>query len=143
MVKEVDHDFVVDSCDSKCFIGDKRCGHKNWFRAELNHVGDYVAFPAVWWHHGICNIYSRNKIFFTAQLLATPCSDLTSMECSLRKSSIMKHTKGTVDASLVNTLMTDLYLNWDEEYSVTRFPPAKIFFRKIDRDKNYHILSLE
>ena len=53
----------------------------------------------------------------------------------------MKHTQGTLDASLVNTLMTDLYMNWDEEYSATNFPPAKNFFGKIDKDKNRHILS--
>jgi hypothetical protein len=53
------------SCNATCFIGDKRCAHKNWFNVELNHVEDYVAFPAVWWHHGICKIYSRNKIFYT------------------------------------------------------------------------------
>jgi hypothetical protein len=35
------------SCISKCFIGDQRCAHKNWFRVELNHAGDYVAFPTV------------------------------------------------------------------------------------------------
>ncbi len=105
-------------------------------------MGDYVAFPTVWWHHGICKIYSRNKIFFTAQLFATPCSDLASMERSLRKSSKMKqHAQGTLNASFVNTLMTDLYINWDEEYSATKFPPAKKFFGEIDRDKNCHILS--
>ncbi len=78
-------------------------------------------------------------MFFIAQLFATPHSDLGSMERSLRKSSNMKHTQGT--ASLVNTLMTDLYMNWTEEYSATNFPPAKNFFGKIDRDKNRHILS--
>jgi hypothetical protein len=36
--------------------------------------------------------------------------------------------------------MTDLYLNWDEDYSSTKFPPAKNFFGKVDRDKNRHIL---
>jgi hypothetical protein len=36
------------SCNSKCNIGDKRCAHKHFFWVELNNVGDYVAFPAVW-----------------------------------------------------------------------------------------------
>ena len=53
----------------------------------------------------------------------------------------MKHTQGKLDASLVNTLMTDLYMNRDKEYSATNFPPAKKFFGKIDRDKNRHILK--
>jgi len=53
----------------------------------------------------------------------------------------MKHTKEKLDASLVNTLMTDLYMNWDKKYSATNFSPAKKFFGKIDRDKNRHILS--
>ena len=104
-------------------------------------IGDYVAFPAVWWHHGICDFYLHNKMFFTAQLFATPRSDLGSIKHSLRKSSNMKHTQGKLDASLVNTLMTDLYMNWDKKYSATNFPPAKNFFGKIDRDKNRHILS--
>ena len=129
------------SCISKCSIGDQRCAHKNWFRVELDHAGDYVAFPTVLWHHGICNIYSHNKMFFTAQLFATPHSDLGSIDHSLRKSSNMKHTQGKVDASLINTLMTDLNMNWDKKYSATNFPQAKKFFGKIDRDKNSHILS--
>ena len=92
-------------------------------------MGDYVAFPAVWWHHGICEIYSCNKIFYTAQLFATPCSDLGSMKHSLIKSYKMKqHTQGTLQANLLHTLTTDLYLNWDEEYSAMKFPPAKKFF---------------
>ncbi len=37
--------------------------------------------------------------------------------------------------------MTDLYVNWDDQYSATKFPPAKKFFGDIDRDKNHHILS--
>ena len=53
----------------------------------------------------------------------------------------MKLTQGKLDASLVNTLMTDLYMNWDKEYSAKNFPPAKNFFGKIDRDNNHHILS--
>ena len=36
--------------------------------------------------------------------------------------------------------MTDLYLYWDETYSVTKFPPAKKFFGEIDEAKNCHIL---
>jgi hypothetical protein len=130
------------SCIAKCFIGDKICAHKNWFNVELNHVGDNVAFPTVWWHHGICNIHLRNKIFYTAQLFATPCSDLASNERSLRKSSKMKqHTEGTLKAPFLHTLMTDLYINWDEESSATKSPPAKKFFGDIERHKNRHILS--
>jgi hypothetical protein len=33
------------SCDAKCFIGDKRCTHKNWFNVELNHVETMLRFP--------------------------------------------------------------------------------------------------
>jgi hypothetical protein len=51
------------------------------------------------------------------------------------------HIQGKLDASLVNTLMTDLYLSWDEAYSVTKFPPATNFFGEIDKAKNRHILS--
>ena len=92
-------------------------------------MGNYVAFPAVWWHHGICDFYFPNKIFFTAQLFATPRSDVGSNERSTRTSSKMKqHTQGTLDAPFLHTLMTDLYVNWDEEYSATKFPPAKKFF---------------
>jgi hypothetical protein len=140
--KDVNGLRFAPSCDTKCFIGEERCAHEDYFRVELNNVGDYVAFPAVWWHHGICDFYLPSKIFFTAQLFATPRSDIASNERSMRNSSKMKkHIQGKLNASFVNNLMTDLYLNWDEEYSATKFPTAKKFFGDIDQAKNRHILS--
>ena len=129
------------SCESKCFIGDEKCAHEDLFRVELNQVGQYVVFPSVWWHHGYISINTPDNIIFTAQLFATPRSDIGSSQRSLRKTSNTKtYSQGTVDSTLVNTLMTDLYMNWDEDYSATKFPPAKNFFGKVDRDKNRHIL---
>ena len=57
------------SCESKCFIRDKRCAHEDLFRVELNKVGQYVVFPSVWWNHGYINIYSSDNIFFTVQFI--------------------------------------------------------------------------
>ena len=129
------------SCESKCFIGDEMCAHADLFRIELNQVRQYVVFPSVWWHHGYINIYSPDNIFFTAQLFATLRSDLGSSQRSLRQMSKTKsNSQGTVRSILVYTLMTNLYINWDEEYSTTKFPPAKNFLEKIDRDKNHQIL---
>ena len=50
------------SCNSKCFIGDQRCAHTDFFRVELNNFGDYVAFPALWWHHGICDFAQQDVL---------------------------------------------------------------------------------
>ena len=50
------------------------------------------------------------------------------------------YSQGKIDSTLLNALMTDLYINQDEEYSTTKFSPAKIFLGKIDSDKNRHIL---
>ncbi len=52
-----------------------------------------------------------------------------------------QHSQETLNASFLHTLMTDIYVNRDEEYSSMKFPPAKKFFGDIDRDKNCHILS--
>jgi hypothetical protein len=93
------------SCESKCFIGDEKCAHKDLFRVELNQVGQYVVFPSVWWHHGYISINSTSdNIIFTAQLFATPRSDVGSSQRSLRKTSNTKtYSQGTVDSTLVNT----------------------------------------
>jgi IS30 family transposase len=129
------------SCESKCFIGGERCDHQDLFRVGINQIGQYVVFPSLWWHHGYITNNTPDNIIFTAQLFATPRSDIGSSQRSLRKTSNTKtYTQGTVDSTIVNTLMTDLYLNWDEDYSSTKFPPAKNFFGKVDRDKNRHIL---
>ncbi len=112
----------VSSCISKCFIGEERCAHIDYFR--------------VGWHHGICEFYLANKIFFTAQLFATPHSDLASNEHSMRNSSKMKmHIQGKLDASFVNTLMTDLYLNWDQAYSVTSFPQPRTSLERLTKPR--------
>ena len=68
------------SCESKCFIGEERCAHEDVFRVELNQVGQYVVFPSVWWHHGYISINTPDNIFFTAQLFATPRSDIGSSQ---------------------------------------------------------------
>jgi hypothetical protein len=42
----------AQSCESKCFIGEKRCAHGDLFRVELSQVGEFVVFPSVWWLFG-------------------------------------------------------------------------------------------
>ena len=51
----------------------------------------------------------------------------------------MSYSQGQVDASQLKTLLSDLYLNWDDVYSAKKFPPAKNFLGKMDPAKNRHI----
>jgi hypothetical protein len=39
------------------------------------------------------------------------------------------------------SLANDLLKNWDDTYSIKKFPPALKFFGKIDKTKNRHILK--
>jgi hypothetical protein len=54
---------------------------------------------------------------------------------TLRKTYEGKYSQGQVDASQLNTLMSDLHLNWDEAYPAKKFPLAKNFLSKIDPEK--------
>jgi hypothetical protein len=37
-------------CDGQCFLQQVECDHTIQ-KATLNHVGEYVVFPSMWYHH--------------------------------------------------------------------------------------------
>jgi hypothetical protein len=63
---------------------DDECAHDK-VKVQLNEVGQYIVFPSLWWHHGYYNIKDEEKVTFTAQLFATPSSDIGSTQRSNRK----------------------------------------------------------
>ena len=140
------------SCSAKCFHGINTCHHKH-IKVPLNDVGEYVRFHSMWWHRGYCKILSKDKIFFSAQFFCVPRSDdlvplpdnesSTSPKRSKRNTSsqLKSHEVGCIDESCLRDFSTELFLEWDGNYSAGHFPPAKNFLGKIDRSKNRHIQS--
>jgi hypothetical protein len=127
------------SCVGDCFTKELECNHER-IKVHLNEVGEYVLFPSLWWHHGYYDIQSEDKVIYTAQLFATPCSYIGSTKRSLRNNSKMtSHVQGRIDPSVLNGLTQDLFLHWDTTYSSEKFPPASKFFGRIDKEKNRHI----
>ena len=55
-------------CVGQCFIQQAECDHTVQ-NATLNHVGNYVVFPSMWYHHGYYSITPR-KTIIQAQLFA-------------------------------------------------------------------------
>jgi hypothetical protein len=56
----------VPTCDGQCFLQQAECDHTIQ-KATLNHVGEYVVFPSMWYHHGYYFITPR-KTVIQAQL---------------------------------------------------------------------------
>jgi hypothetical protein len=77
---------------------------------------------------------------FTAQLFATPSSDIRSTQRSNRRNSQMS-TYSHDQLSTLNGLGEDLYLEWDGKYSADQFPPASKFLGPVDKAKNRHIVN--
>jgi hypothetical protein len=94
----------------------------------------------LWWHHGYYNIKDEEKVVFTAQIFATPSSDMGNTKRSNRRNSQMSnHSHGQL--STLNGLDEDLFLEWDHKYSADQFPPASKFLGRVDKAKNRHILK--
>jgi len=55
-------------CDGQCFLQQAECDH-TLQKATLNHVGENVVFPSMWYHHGYYSITPR-KTVIQAQLFA-------------------------------------------------------------------------
>jgi hypothetical protein len=126
-------------CVGSCFTMDDECHHLK-VKVQLNEVGKYVVFPSLWWHHGYYNIQDEEKVIFTAQLFATPSSDIGNTKRSNRRNSQMS-TYSHGQLSTLNGLGEDLFLEWDHKYSADQFPPASKFLGKVDKAKNRHILK--
>jgi hypothetical protein len=82
----------------------------------------------------------EEKVIFTAQLFATPSSDIgNTMRSNRRNSQMSTHSHGLL--STLNGLEEDLFLEWDHKYSANQFRPASKFLGKVDKAKNRHILK--
>ncbi len=107
----------------------------------LNDVGEYVVFPARWFHRGYFDIKSDN-IYYTAQLFSTPSKKPDAWQNITRKENQnLKQGKIADSENVLNNLTDDIKQQWDKDkYSVKKFPPAKVFDGdKIDPEKNRHI----
>jgi hypothetical protein len=62
-------------CVGKCFLQQAECDH-TLQKATLNHVGEYLVFPSMWYHHGYYSITPR-KTDIQAQLFAMYSSNPT------------------------------------------------------------------
>ena len=83
------------SCSDNCITTqNKKCGHGNMATEFLNKIGDFVAFPALWIHHGYYKIQSKGTVVFQAQLFAVPSSDIFASKRTIRSNIAVKsHTK--------------------------------------------------
>ncbi len=127
------------SCVGSCFTMDDEYDHRK-VKVQLNEVGQYVVFPSLWWHHGYYNIQDEEKVIFTAQLFATPSSDIGNTKRSNRRNSQMTNPSHG-QLSTLNGLDDELFLEWDDKYSADQFPPASKFLGRVDKAKNRHILK--
>ena len=127
------------SCTGRCFTTDDECDHEK-VKVQLNEVGQYAVFPSLWWHHEYYDIKDEEKVIFTAQLFATPSSDIGSSKRSNRRNSLM-NTYRHGQLSTLNGLGEDLFLEWDRKYSADQFPPASKFLGRVDKAKNRLILK--
>ena len=124
----------------------KKCGHSNMATVSLNKVGDFVAFPALWIHHGYYTIQSEGTVIFQAQLFAVPSSDIFASKRTIRSNIAMKsHTKRNfcnIRKETLEPLTDNLLHHWDDTYWAEKFPPPLKFQGiKIDKAKNRHILK--
>jgi len=143
-VPDVENGIVLaPSCSGACFTREdgEDCDH-NKITLTLNGVGDYVVFPALWWHHGFYKSNSENIVSITAQLFGTPSTSIYSKRSSRRSQAAMAdHQVGHMSPTSFPKLSDDLLSHWDDTYSAEKFPPASNFFGAIDKSKNRHILQ--
>jgi len=62
-------------CDGQYFLQQAECDHTIQ-KATLNHVGNFVVFPSMWYHHGYYSITPR-KTVIQAQLFIMHSSNPT------------------------------------------------------------------
>ena len=90
------------SCTGRCFTTDDECDHE-MVKVQLNKVGQYAVFPSLWWHHGYYDIKDEEKVIFTAQLFATPSSDIGSSKRSNRRNSLMNtYSHGQLSTAVIH-----------------------------------------
>ncbi len=82
-------------CDGQCFIQQAECDHTIQL-ATLNHVGEYVVFPSMWYHHGYYNITPR-KTVIQAQLFTMHSHNPTKARLTRNTTMMNSLRKGRVD----------------------------------------------
>jgi hypothetical protein len=129
----------TNNCVKRCFntCKEKTCSH-DVDKESLNRIGQYVIFPARWWHRGYFAIRSE-RVYYTAQLFCTAAQDITSWQIQTRR----ENTKMKIDKlpfKQVRAVSNDIQNNWDTTYSDSKFPPSKAFDgEKVDRGTNRHL----
>ena len=122
----------------RCFntFKKKTCFHPTKI-VSLNEVGQYVIFPARWWHRGFFNI-SSNRTYYTAQLFCTAARDIESWPNRTRSEN--KELKiDTLPFHYVCDVSEDVTNNWDTTYSEQKYKPSKAFDGPIDPASNRHL----
>jgi hypothetical protein len=122
----------------KCFntFNKKICSHGTE-EVSLNLVGQYVIFPARWWHRGYFRITS-NTTYYTAQLFCTAARDINSWSNRTRSKN-KEMTIQQLPFEDVREVSHDVKNHWDTTYSKSKFPPSKAFDGPIDRATNRHL----
>ena len=130
--------FFAPNCDDLCFLREVGCNH-NHHQVSLNHVGKYVAFPSMWYHHGYFSA-KRRKTVIQAQLFAMHTSNPTAQRSTRLGTKMDTFIEGRMDR--LDELTKDLAGNWNTTYSKNLFPPAKSFDGgRVNPEKNRHIPS--
>ena len=127
-------------CVGQCFLQQAECDHTIQ-NATLNHVGNYVVFPSMWYHHGYYSITPR-KTVIQAQLFAMHSPNPTKERLTRFATNMNFLEKGRIDRTSLDRLTKDLVANWNTMYSDKLFPTCSFFDgESVDKDKNRHILS--
>lgn len=127
-------------CNGRCFLPETECDH-TLQKATLNHVGEYVVFPSMWYHHGYFSITPR-KTVIQVQLFGMHSPNPTKERLTRLNTNMNSIIKGRIDTPSLNTLTKDLVANWNTTYSDKSFPACSYFDGEpVDKDKNRHIYS--
>jgi hypothetical protein len=114
----------------------KTCFHQTK-RVSLKNVGQYVIFPARWWHRGYFQI-RLNTTYYTAQLFCTAARDIESWPNQTRlENKMMKIDE--LPFEHVRDVSVDLQNNWETTYSESKFCPSKAFDSPINPATNRHL----
>jgi hypothetical protein len=127
-------------CDGQCFLQQAECDHTIQ-KATLNHVGEYVVFPSIWYHHGYYSITPR-KTAIQAQLLTMHRPNPTKERLTRNTTNMNSLRKGRIDRTSLDGLTKDQVAKWNTTYSDKLFPTCSLFDgESVDKDINRHICS--
>jgi hypothetical protein len=129
-------------CDGPCFPNYRqaKCNHSH-HSVSLNKVGEYVAFPSMWYHHGYFSVKPK-KTVIQAQLFAIHSPDPAKERLTRNATKMDTYVAGKVVRTCLDELTKDLVGNWNTKYSEDLFPVCTLFNGEwVERDKTRHILS--